>query len=105
MERKHSPTRTTSLVTRSTHDSDSASTGSEAPRARWRRTAGKQDACDHRCHSPRVGPTLFEKFMLICPKCDGETRIISFIDEPHVIKRIFKLRSLRKVPRPARRFV
>jgi len=43
--------------------------------------------------------------MLICPKCDGETRIISFIDEPHVIKRIFKLRSLRKVPRPARRFV
>lgn len=41
---------------------------------------------------------VYETHPLICPKCQGEMRIISFIDQPEVIKKILQhlLHSLGK---------
>jgi len=33
---------------------------------------------------------VYETAPLICPKCEGEMRIISFIDQPEVIKKILQ---------------
>jgi hypothetical protein len=33
---------------------------------------------------------VYETDPLICPKCQGEMRIISFIDQPEVIKKILQ---------------
>ena len=33
---------------------------------------------------------VYETDPLICPKCQGEMRIISFIDQPGVIKKILQ---------------
>ena len=46
----------------------------------------KSTACDFKffsCHFHETDP-------LTCPKCQGEMRIISFIDQPEVIKKILQ---------------
>ena len=48
--------------------------------------------------SGRTGPDLFRKFMrfdpLICSKCQEEMRVIAFIENEQVIKKILKHLSL-----------
>jgi len=47
---------------------------------------------------------VYETDPLTCPKCEGEMRIISFIDQPEVIKKNpSTLRSVGRVPYPARK--
>jgi hypothetical protein len=43
---------------------------------------------------------VYETDPLICPKCQGEMRIISFIDQPGVIKKILQHISLWESPTP-----
>jgi len=41
---------------------------------------------------------VYETDPLICPKCQGEMRIISFIDQPGVIKKFFNTLAYGKSP-------
>ena len=43
---------------------------------------------------------VYETDPLACPKCQGEMRIISFIDQPDVIKNILQHWDYGKSPRP-----
>jgi hypothetical protein len=43
---------------------------------------------------------VYETDPLICPKCQGEMRIISFIDQPGVIKKFFNTLVYGKSPTP-----
>ena len=44
---------------------------------------------------------VYETDPLICPKCQGEMRIISFIDQPGVIKKFFNPLVYGKSPTPS----
>jgi hypothetical protein len=50
-------------------------------------------------------PNSFEEFLktepLICPKCQGKIRIISFIAPADVIKNSSRLRSMGRIPSPS----
>jgi hypothetical protein len=43
---------------------------------------------------------VYETDSLVCPKCSGEMRIISFLDRPDVIKKILEHLSLREESHP-----
>jgi hypothetical protein len=66
----------------------------------------EQDAYDYRGHYPPVGPTLFEKFMkpsrLFVPSVTGNHGLSVSLTGHTSLKEPSTLRSLGKVPRPAR---
>ena len=56
---------------------------------------------EHRKNWSRLIQKIYEVDPLMCPKCHGRMKILAFIEDEHVIKKIFKHVGLWDVkPRP-----
>jgi hypothetical protein len=63
--------------------------------------SGDGSSKEYRRNWSRLIQKIYEVNPLICPKCQGLMKILSFIDSPEVIKKILKHLGLWKVkPRP-----
>ena len=61
------------------------------------------DSKAYRKNWARLIQKIYEADRLLCPKCQGQMRIISSIEDPEVIKKILKhlgLRSAKRKPPP-----
>jgi hypothetical protein len=58
---------------------------------------------DFRRNWARLIQKIYEVDLLVCPKCSGAMRVIAFIEDPNVIKKILKhlgLWDVKRKPRP-----